>query len=156
MHACMLTCFSHVRLCVILWIAACQAPLSMGFSKVRILEWIATPSSSHDYIVECQYSGRLGRAPNSYRIFFFFHLFLVNISTLERFSLITERHIPQFSITCSCSSETLPQWFTIILLLFLHFYTCFYTVNIMKPRTKFIQHHLVQSRNPIFAESIIE
>ena len=25
--------FSHVRLCVTLWIVACQAPLSMGFSR---------------------------------------------------------------------------------------------------------------------------
>ena len=33
MHACMLSRFSHVRLCVTLWTAAHQAPLSMGFSK---------------------------------------------------------------------------------------------------------------------------
>ena len=30
---CMLSCFSHVQLCEILWTAACQAPLSMGFSR---------------------------------------------------------------------------------------------------------------------------
>ena len=33
MYACMLTHFSHVRLCVTPWTVACQAPLSMGFSR---------------------------------------------------------------------------------------------------------------------------
>ena len=32
-HACMLSCFSHVRLCATLWTAAHQAPLSTGFSR---------------------------------------------------------------------------------------------------------------------------
>ena len=41
-HACMLSCFSHVRLFATLWMVACQAPLSMGFS--RILEWVAISS----------------------------------------------------------------------------------------------------------------
>ena len=31
-YACMLSCFSCVRLCA-LWTVACQAPLSMGFSR---------------------------------------------------------------------------------------------------------------------------
>ena len=31
--ACVLSHFSHVRLCVTLWTVACQAPLSMGFSR---------------------------------------------------------------------------------------------------------------------------
>ena len=33
MHACMLSRFSHVRLCATLWTAAHEAPLSTGFSK---------------------------------------------------------------------------------------------------------------------------
>ena len=32
-HAGMLSCFSHVQLFATLWIIACQAPLSMGFSR---------------------------------------------------------------------------------------------------------------------------
>ena len=32
--------FSRVRLFVIPWTAACQAPLSMGFSRQKILEWL--------------------------------------------------------------------------------------------------------------------
>ena len=32
-YACMLNCFSHVLLCVTLWITARQSPLSMGFSR---------------------------------------------------------------------------------------------------------------------------
>ena len=32
-HACMLSCFSHVQLFAALWNVACQAPLSMGFSR---------------------------------------------------------------------------------------------------------------------------
>ena len=37
----MLSCFSHVWLFPIPWTVACQAPLSMGFSQARILEWVA-------------------------------------------------------------------------------------------------------------------
>ena len=32
-NACVLSHFSHVRLFVALWTIACQAPLSMGFSR---------------------------------------------------------------------------------------------------------------------------
>ena len=32
-YACMLSCFSHVRLFATPWTVACQAPLSMGFSR---------------------------------------------------------------------------------------------------------------------------
>ena len=42
---CILSRFGHVKLCVILLTVARQAPLSMGFSKTRILEWVAMPSS---------------------------------------------------------------------------------------------------------------
>ena len=39
-------CFSHVRLFVTLWtVASCQASPSMGFSRARILEWVAMSSS---------------------------------------------------------------------------------------------------------------
>ena len=44
-HACMISRFSCVRLFVTLWIAACQAPLSMGILQARLLEWAAMPSS---------------------------------------------------------------------------------------------------------------
>ena len=36
--------FSCVQLCAILWTVACQAPLSMGYSKANTLEWVAMPS----------------------------------------------------------------------------------------------------------------
>ena len=50
LHACMLGRFSGVRLWATLWTVACQVPLSMGFSKARILEWVATmPSSRGSY-----------------------------------------------------------------------------------------------------------
>ena len=39
-HACMLSLFSHVQLCVTLWKAAQQAPLSTGFSRQEY-EWVA-------------------------------------------------------------------------------------------------------------------
>ena len=45
MCACVLSCFSCVRLCVTLWTVAPQAPLSMGTLQARILEWVAMPSS---------------------------------------------------------------------------------------------------------------
>ena len=32
-HACMLSCFSHVQLFATLWTVACHAPLSMGFPR---------------------------------------------------------------------------------------------------------------------------
>ena len=44
-HACMLSHFSHVWLCVTLCTVACQAPLSMGILQTRILEWAAMTSS---------------------------------------------------------------------------------------------------------------
>ena len=45
MHACVLSLLSCVRLWETLWTAARQAPLSMGFSRSRILGWVAMPSS---------------------------------------------------------------------------------------------------------------
>ena len=36
---------SHVRLFVTPWIAALQAPLSIGVLQARTLEWVAMPSS---------------------------------------------------------------------------------------------------------------
>ena len=41
----MLSHFIHVQLFVTLWTAAHQAALSMGIRQVRILEWVARPSS---------------------------------------------------------------------------------------------------------------
>ena len=38
LHACVLSCFSHIQLFVILWTVARQAPLSLGFSR-RGLPW---------------------------------------------------------------------------------------------------------------------
>ena len=37
--------FSHIQLFVTPWTVARQAPLSMEFSRPRILEWVAMPSS---------------------------------------------------------------------------------------------------------------
>ena len=34
-HLYVLSCFSHVHLCAILWTVARQAPLSMGFSRLE-------------------------------------------------------------------------------------------------------------------------
>ena len=42
---CVLSHFSHVRLCATPWTAARQAPLSMGILQARILEWVAMPFS---------------------------------------------------------------------------------------------------------------
>ena len=45
LHACSLSCFSHVRLFAIPWTIARQAPLSMEILQARILEWVAMPFS---------------------------------------------------------------------------------------------------------------
>ena len=45
LHACVLSCFSHVWLFVTLWTVAHRAPLSIGILQARILEWVAIPSS---------------------------------------------------------------------------------------------------------------
>ena len=37
------SCFSRVRLCVTLWTAACQASLSMGFSRQEYLSGVPCP-----------------------------------------------------------------------------------------------------------------
>ena len=41
--ACMLSCLSHVRLFVTSWTVACQAPLSMGFSKLEYWSGLSFP-----------------------------------------------------------------------------------------------------------------
>ena len=43
MHTCMLSCYSHVRLCVTLWTVACQIPLSMGFSRQEYWSGLTCP-----------------------------------------------------------------------------------------------------------------
>ena len=43
-HACMLSCFSHVRLCVTLWTVAHHAPLSTGFSRQEYWSGLPFPS----------------------------------------------------------------------------------------------------------------
>ena len=42
--SCMLSHFSHVQLFVTLWTAACQAPLSMGFSRQEYWSGLPCPS----------------------------------------------------------------------------------------------------------------
>ena len=37
----------HIQLFATLWTVACQAPLSMGILKARILEWVAMPYSGY-------------------------------------------------------------------------------------------------------------
>ena len=44
MHACMLSRFSCVQLCATLWAAACQAPLSTGFSRQEYWSGLPFPS----------------------------------------------------------------------------------------------------------------
>ena len=41
----LLSCFSHVRLFATLWTVTCQAPLSMGFSRVA-MHWSGLPCPS--------------------------------------------------------------------------------------------------------------
>ena len=43
LHACMLSCFSHVHLFATLWTVACQAPLSMGFSRQEYWSGLPCP-----------------------------------------------------------------------------------------------------------------
>ena len=38
------SCFSHIWLFVTVWTVACQAPLSMGFPRPRILKWVPLSS----------------------------------------------------------------------------------------------------------------
>ena len=47
---CVLSRFSRVRICATLWTAGHQAPLSMGFSRPRVLEWVAIAFS-----IRCSY-----------------------------------------------------------------------------------------------------
>ena len=43
LHECLLRCFSHVRLFVTLWTVACQASLSMVFSRQEYLSGLPCP-----------------------------------------------------------------------------------------------------------------
>ena len=63
MCACMLSCFSHVRLCMTLWTIACQAPLPMGFSRQEYWSGLLSPPGDlpHPGIISlqtCQVSSR--------------------------------------------------------------------------------------------------
>ena len=49
MHACMLSRFSHVWLCAILWTAAPQAPLTEGFSRQEYWSGLLFPSPVVDH-----------------------------------------------------------------------------------------------------------
>ena len=44
-RACMLSCFSSVRLSATLWTIACEAPLSMGFSRQEHWSGLPCPPS---------------------------------------------------------------------------------------------------------------
>ena len=44
MHVCRLSCFSRVQLFALLWTVACQAPLSMGFSRQEYWSGLPCPS----------------------------------------------------------------------------------------------------------------
>ena len=52
MHACMLSCFSRVRLCVTLWTAAHQAPLSTQFSRQEYWSGLPFPSLANSIDAE--------------------------------------------------------------------------------------------------------
>ena len=43
MHVCLLSGFSHIRFCASLWTVACQAPLSMGFSRQEYWSGLPCP-----------------------------------------------------------------------------------------------------------------
>ena len=47
MHACMLSCFSHVRLFATLWTVAQQAPPSIGLSRQEYWSGLPFPSSTY-------------------------------------------------------------------------------------------------------------
>ena len=49
MHACMLSCFSCIRPFATKWTVACQAPLSMGFSRQEYLSGLPFPSAESQY-----------------------------------------------------------------------------------------------------------
>ena len=44
LHVCVLSCFSQILILVTLWTVACQAPLSMGFSKQEYWSGLPFPS----------------------------------------------------------------------------------------------------------------
>ena len=52
LHACVLSHVSHVQLCTTLWTAACQPPLSKGFSKQEYWSGLPCPPSGNDPGIE--------------------------------------------------------------------------------------------------------
>ena len=52
MHACMLSCFSHVQLCATLWTTAHQASLSTGFSRQEYWSGLPFPSPKQPNILD--------------------------------------------------------------------------------------------------------
>ena len=88
----MLSCFSCVQLCAILWTVACQAPLPMGFSRQEYWSGLLFPSAGDcpdpgiepqplALQVDSSPSEQLGKPPgdhNTLNIFLLVFLFIMN------------------------------------------------------------------------------
>ena len=60
MHARVLNSFSHVQLCVTLWTVACQAPMSMGFSRQEYWSGLPYPPPGDLLMAGITYVFRIG------------------------------------------------------------------------------------------------
>ena len=68
MHACMLSHFSHVRLCATLWTAAHQA-LPTGFSRQEYWSGLPFPSPTDALIDAISWASVLSQEPQGEKIF---------------------------------------------------------------------------------------
>ena len=84
MHACMLSRFSRVQLCVTLWTAAHQAPLSVGFSMQEYWSGLPSPSPDNHNNTRIKYKS-IAKPPS--RILIIFHV-IQQKSKMVLYSLI--------------------------------------------------------------------
>ena len=105
-RACMLSCFSHVRVFVNPWTVACQAPLFMGFSRQEY--WSGLP---------CPPPGDLpdpGTEPLSQASSALADGFFTTSATRETPTSITEASASLNSMTWSIASRGKEHWGTVL------------------------------------------
>ena len=84
----MLSCFSHVRLLATMWTVACQAPLSMGFSRKEYWSGLSCPPPG-----DLPHSGTERASPTSPALQVD-SLLLIHWGSPKRAIVIMELHIP--------------------------------------------------------------
>ena len=155
MCACVLSCFSHIRLCTTVWTVARQAPLSMGFSRQEYWSGLPCPPpgdlpnpGKEPRSLTLQVDSLLTEPPGNQLHFsacgdpVFQHHLLKKLSYFHWMSLapmlkIIWLHMREFISGCS----SIFQWLKRSILMPAQYYSNYYFEIILKPET--VRPHLL-------------